>query len=118
FEEVIIPVGKLDISLHRDDLLLRPKQIEIKTSEIPVEIDNKTIIIVDDVLFTGRTIRAALDALGAWGRPQKIELAVLVDRGNRELPIQANFVGTTISTQPREKVSIDLSQENTVLITT
>ena len=90
-----VPVGELDITLYRDDLTIKGTngEPEVKGSEIPVDINNKKIILIDDVLFTGRTVRAAMDALVDIGRPSQIQLAVLVDRGHRELPIRADFIG-------------------------
>ena len=103
-----IPVGTLDIALHRDDFHLRgaaPKQ-----SKIEFDLNEKTVVLVDDVLFTGRTIRAALDALGDFGRPKSVQLAVLVDRGHRELPIRADYVGKNVPTSREEKVRVKLSE--------
>lgn len=105
-EGATVPVGALDITLYRDD---RSENIDdpiIKASELNFDIKDKHVILVDDVLFTGRTIRAALDALMDLGRPQKINLAVLVDRGHRELPIRADFVGKNIPTAMNEEISV------------
>lgn len=105
-EGATVPVGALDITLYRDD---RSENIDdpiIKASELNFDIKEKHVILVDDVLFTGRTIRAALDALMDLGRPQKINLAVLVDRGHRELPIRADFVGKNIPTAMNEEISV------------
>lgn len=99
-------LGALDISLYRDDLDTLRKIPQIRTSDIPEPVDDTTIILFDDVLFTGRTIRAAMDVLTDYGRPAKIELAVLIDRGNRELPIQPNYVGTVHPTQPGDKIQV------------
>jgi len=105
-----IPMGVLDISLHRDDIdRVMP---EVRTTEIPGgSIESKTVILVDDVLFTGRTIRAALDALMSYGRPEKIQLAVLIDRGRRELPIQPDYVGIAVETSVDDKVEVNLSED-------
>jgi len=105
-ENVEIPVGILDITLYRDDLTTISKQPVIKGSQIEFEIENTTTILVDDVLYTGRTARAAIDALLDFGRPQKMQLAVLVDRGHRELPIKADFVGKNIPTSSDEIIKV------------
>lgn len=104
-----VPVGVLDITLYRDDLSTLAYQPLVRPTEMPVDITNKTIILVDDVLYTGRTIRAALDALIDMGRPQIIQLAVLVDRGHRELPIRADYVGKNVPTAGKEVVSVQIS---------
>ncbi|WP_064093774.1 bifunctional pyr operon transcriptional regulator/uracil phosphoribosyltransferase PyrR [Rossellomorea aquimaris] len=107
-----IPVGEIDITLYRDDLSMKTKdnEPEVKGSDLPVEITNRKVILVDDVLFTGRTVRAGLDALMDIGRPSQIQLAVLVDRGHRELPIRADFVGKNIPTSSSEKIMVALSE--------
>ncbi|MDH5294076.1 MAG: bifunctional pyr operon transcriptional regulator/uracil phosphoribosyltransferase PyrR [Acidimicrobiia bacterium] len=107
FERVKVPVGELDIGLYRDDLGLRPTT-RLSRTLIPVDLTSETVILVDDVLFTGRTIRSALDALADLGRPEKVELAVMVDRGHRELPIRADYVGKNIPTAPEERVAVRL----------
>ncbi|MDO5064364.1 MAG: bifunctional pyr operon transcriptional regulator/uracil phosphoribosyltransferase PyrR [Actinomyces bowdenii] len=105
-----IPIGTLDITMYRDDLGRHPIRVPRPTS-IPEEgIDNKVVILVDDVLYSGRTIRAALDALGAIGRPRAVQLAVLVDRGHRELPIRADYVGKNLPTSRSEKVVVSLTE--------
>jgi pyrimidine operon attenuation protein/uracil phosphoribosyltransferase len=101
-----IPVGILDIGLYRDDWTLMSTNPIVRSTELPVSIDDWVVVLVDDVLFTGRTVRAAMDALIDFGRPQRIELAVLVDRGHRELPICAHYVGTTVSTTLAEVVNV------------
>ena len=101
-EKVRPPVGVLDITLYRDDLSTMAYQPVVRPTEMPVDIGGRTIILVDDVLFTGRTIRSALDALIDMGRPRSIQLAVLVDRGHRELPIRADYVGKNVPTAARE----------------
>lgn len=106
-EGVEIPVGVVDITFHRDDFKMRPLRATAKSS-LPVDIDAKTVVIVDDVLYTGRTVRAAMDELLDFGRPSRILLAVLVDRGHRELPIRADFVGKNIPTGPGEEVEVHL----------
>ncbi|MCA1030000.1 bifunctional pyr operon transcriptional regulator/uracil phosphoribosyltransferase PyrR [Bacillus timonensis] len=107
-----VPVGELDITLYRDDLTKKTEDEQplVKGSDIPVDISNKKIILVDDVLFTGRTVRAALDALVDIGRPSTIQLAVLVDRGHRELPIRADYVGKNIPTASSEKIVVELDE--------
>ncbi|MCI7331415.1 MAG: bifunctional pyr operon transcriptional regulator/uracil phosphoribosyltransferase PyrR [Selenomonadaceae bacterium] len=102
------PVGVLDITLYRDDLSMLAYQPIVHPTELPVDITGKTVVLVDDVLYTGRTIRAALDALIDMGRPKAIQLAVLIDRGHRELPIRADFVGKNVPTSSREVVSVQL----------
>jgi pyrimidine operon attenuation protein / uracil phosphoribosyltransferase len=107
-----IPVGEIDITLYRDDLTVKTEneEPEVKGSDLPVDITNKKVILVDDVLFTGRTVRAALDALMDLGRPSSIQLAVLVDRGHRELPVRADFVGKNIPTSSSEKIVVELNE--------
>lgn len=107
FEDRDVPVGELDIGLYRDDRDLRGT-VEPKVTDIPVGIDNRNVVIVDDVLYTGRTVRAALDALSDIGRALTTELAVLVDRGHRELPIRADYVGKNIPTSHEERVKVRL----------
>lgn len=107
-EGVSCPVGLLDITLYRDDLTTIANQPVIHKTEIPFSVDGKVIVLVDDVLYTGRTARAALDALIDLGRPRRIQLAVLVDRGHRELPIRADFVGKNVPTSQEEVVRVDL----------
>ena len=105
-----IPVGALDITFYRDDLSMVAQQPVVKGTELPSGIDGKTVILVDDVLYTGRTIRAAMDALVDFGRPQAIRLAVLVDRGHRELPIRADHVGKNVPTSREELVKVHLEE--------
>ncbi len=104
------PVGTLDITLYRDDLSTLSYQPTVRSTELPLDITGKTIVLVDDVLYTGRTIRAALDAVIDMGRPHAIQLAVLVDRGHRELPIRADFVGKNVPTSSHEIVSVLLRE--------
>jgi pyrimidine operon attenuation protein/uracil phosphoribosyltransferase len=119
FEGAAVPVGSLDITLHRDDLRLRPARALGRT-EVPADgVDGKTVVLIDDVLFSGRTIRAALDALNDLGRPRAVQLAVLVDRGHRELPIRADYVGKNLPTAHREVVRVLLEEtdgEDSVLL--
>ena len=109
-EGVDVPVGALDITFYRDDLSMVAQQPVVKGTELPSGIDGRTIILVDDVLYTGRTIRAAMDALVDFGRPLAICLAVLVDRGHRELPIRADHVGKNVPTSREELVRVHLEE--------
>lgn len=109
-EGVEIPVGALDITFYRDDLSLIAQQPIVKGTDIPVDLNDKTVVLVDDVLYTGRTIRAAMDALVDFGRPRAIRLAVLVDRGHRELPIRADHVGKNVPTSREEQVAVRLAE--------
>lgn len=109
-EGVEVPVGVLDITLYRDDLSQLGYQAIVQGTDIPFDISGKTIVLVDDVLFTGRTVRAALDALIDMGRPKMIQLAVLVDRGHRELPIRADYIGKNVPTSSRETIVVKVSQ--------
>jgi pyrimidine operon attenuation protein/uracil phosphoribosyltransferase len=107
-----VPTGALDITLYRDDLMRHAvgAQPVIRRTEIPFSIDEKRILLVDDVLYTGRTIRAALDALIEFGRPRSIQLVVLVDRGHRELPIKADYVGKNLPTSPAQTIQVRLAE--------
>ncbi len=109
-----VPVGSLDITLYRDDLTTRTDQPVVHRTEVPVSVSGKTIILADDVLYTGRTVRAALDALIDLGRPASIQVAVLIDRGHRELPIRADFVGKNLPSSLWEAVRVDLVEKNGV----
>ena len=109
-EGVEVPVGALDITFYRDDLSLIAQQPVVKGTELPVDLNGSTVVLVDDVLYTGRTIRAAMDALVDFGRPQAIRLAVLVDRGHRELPIRADHVGKNVPTSREEIVRVHLEE--------
>jgi pyrimidine operon attenuation protein/uracil phosphoribosyltransferase len=100
-----VPVGRLDVAFHRDDIGLRPTLPEAIT-DVPFHLDNKVVVLVDDVLFTGRTIRAALDAMTSFGRPRAVQLAVMVDRGHRELPIRPDYVGKNLPTSLDEVVDV------------
>ena len=108
FESVDVPLGQLDIRLYRDDLTEIADLPTVKKTDIGVDVKGKTVVLVDDVLFTGRTVRAAIDAVFDQGRPEAIQLAVLVDRGHRELPIRADYVGKNIPTARTEMVKVNL----------
>jgi pyrimidine operon attenuation protein/uracil phosphoribosyltransferase len=110
-----VPVGILDVSMHRDDLDRRAAP-KVYPTVMPFDVNGKTIVLVDDVLFSGRTTRAAMDALNDFGRPKKIQLAVLVDRGHRELPIRADFVGKNVPTAPDEKISVRVGEKDEVVL--
>ncbi|RJQ31140.1 MAG: bifunctional pyr operon transcriptional regulator/uracil phosphoribosyltransferase PyrR [Actinobacteria bacterium] len=110
-EKIEVPVGSLDIGLYRDDISTGGAK-ELKKTEIGFDITDKSVVLVDDVLFTGRTIRAAMDALIDYGRPSQVQLAVLVDRGHRELPIRPDYIGKNIPTSLAQKVEVKLKEEN------
>ena len=110
YEKVQVPVGALDFSLYRDDLGRRNFNPQVKSTDIPVGIEDKVVILVDDVLFTGRSTRAAMEALIEYGRPRVIQLAVLVDRGHRELPIRADYVGKNIPSSGGEDIRVKLTE--------
>ncbi|HEY0455287.1 MAG TPA: bifunctional pyr operon transcriptional regulator/uracil phosphoribosyltransferase PyrR [Verrucomicrobiae bacterium] len=105
-----VPVGTLDVSMHRDDLGQQPIP-NIQPTQIPSDINGKTVVLVDDVLFSGRTTRAAMDALNDIGRPKRIQLAVLIDRGHRELPIKPDFVGKNVPTALSERIDVRLKED-------
>jgi pyrimidine operon attenuation protein/uracil phosphoribosyltransferase len=109
-EDTEIPVGSLDITFYRDDLMIR-RQPDVSKTEIPCDVNGKKVVLVDDVFFTGRSIRAALDAIMDLGRPSAIQLAVLIDRGHRELPIRADYVGKNIPTSLNERVEVFLKED-------
>ena len=108
FEGGRVETGIIDVSMHRDDVGQRAALPVVRASHLPLPIDHRTIVIVDDVLFTGRTIRAAMDAIGSFGRPARLQLATLIDRGHRELPIRADYVGKNIPTAAGERVRLRL----------
>lgn len=107
--EHAVPAGKIDVGMHRDDLDRRVAP-QMHPTVIPFDVTGKTVVLVDDVLFSGRTIRAAMDSLNDFGRPRQIQLAVLIDRGHRELPIRADFVGKNLPTSVTEKVLVNLAE--------
>jgi pyrimidine operon attenuation protein/uracil phosphoribosyltransferase len=109
-EGVAVPIGELDITLYRDDLSLRKEQPVLRKTSVPFDISGKIIVLVDDVLFTGRTIRAAMDGLIDLGRPAEIQLAVMVDRGHRQLPIKATYIGKNIPTSRDENIQVMLEE--------
>ncbi len=109
-EKISVPLGTLDITLYRDDVRQKMKLPELKRTEVPFDITDRNVVLVDDVLFTGRTIRSAMDALIDIGRPNTIQLAVLVDRGHRELPISADYVGKNLPTAMSERVAVRLRE--------
>ena len=113
-DQAKIPVGSLDVSLHRDDIRKKGSEIKVKRSDIPFSIDGKVVILVDDVIYAGRTIRAAMDGLADYGRASKIQLVALVDRGLRELPIHPDYVGKKISTSANEDVVVNLAEMDDV----
>lgn len=114
FEGTTVPVGALDITMYRDDLRLKPARALEQTTLPPVGIDGRTVVLIDDVLFSGRTARAALDAISDLGRPRVIRLAVLIDRGHRELPIRADFVGKNVPTALQESIRVRLFETDGV----
>ena len=105
---VVVPTGALDVSMHRDDVGTRRELPRVQVSTLPLPLEGKTLIIVDDVFYTGRTARAAMDAVSSFGRPARIQLAALIDRGHRELPIRVDYVGKNIPTAPGEEVRLRL----------
>ncbi|MGM8364204.1 bifunctional pyr operon transcriptional regulator/uracil phosphoribosyltransferase PyrR [Virgibacillus sp. W0181] len=111
-ENVNVPIGELDITLYRDDLKKEMADPQLKETNIEVDIAGKTIILIDDVLYTGRTVRAAMDAVIDLGRPGQIQLAVLIDRGHRELPIRADYVGKNIPTSDKEVIVVKMSESD------
>ncbi|MDQ3626921.1 MAG: bifunctional pyr operon transcriptional regulator/uracil phosphoribosyltransferase PyrR, partial [Verrucomicrobiota bacterium] len=108
FEGSRVETGIIDVSMHRDDVGQRAELPLVRASRLPLPLEHRTVVIVDDVLFTGRTIRAAMDAIGSFGRPARIQLATLIDRGHRELPIRADYVGKNIPTASGERVRLRL----------
>ena len=116
-----VPQGNLDISFYRDDVATRADQPVVHASDVPFDLEGRTVVVVDDVLFTGRTVRAAIEAIFDYGRPARVQLAVLVDRGHRELPIRPDYVGKNLPTARTERVNVRLDEldgEDLVTITT
>ena len=109
-EKIEIETGVIDVAMHRDDVGTRPELPVVRASKLPLPLEGRTVIIVDDVLYTGRTVRAAMDAINSFGRPTRIQLAVLIDRGHRELPIRPDYVGKNLPTAGNEKVRVRLEQ--------
>ena len=108
FAQVRLPMGVIDVSMHRDDIHTRRRMWAVQPTDLPLELSNKTLILVDDVLYSGRTCRAAMDAISSFGRPSQIQYAALIDRGHRELPIRADYVGKALTTQIDERVLVRL----------
>jgi pyrimidine operon attenuation protein/uracil phosphoribosyltransferase len=109
-EKIAIETGVIDVAMHRDDVGKRPELPRVHASKLPLPLEERTIIIVDDVLYTGRTVRAAMDAINSFGRPARIQLAVLIDRGHRELPIRPDYVGKNLPTATREQIQVRLQE--------
>ena len=110
FEGVTVPLGELDITKYRDDITREMKEVIVNQSTVPMTLNGKTVILVDDVLYTGRTVRAALEAVLEYGRPKNIQLATLIDRGHRELPIRADYVGKNIPTSRAEEILVEMQE--------
>jgi pyrimidine operon attenuation protein/uracil phosphoribosyltransferase len=110
-EKTEVATGVIDVAMHRDDVGTRADLPVVRASQLPLPLEEKTVIIVDDVLYTGRTVRAAMDAISSFGRPAKIQLAALIDRGHRELPIRADYVGKNLPTAPSDKVRVRIGVE-------
>jgi pyrimidine operon attenuation protein/uracil phosphoribosyltransferase len=109
-EKTVVESGVIDVAMHRDDVGIRKELPVVHASRLPVPLEDRTVIIVDDVLYTGRTVRAALDAINSFGRPARIQLAVLVDRGHRELPIRPDYIGKNLPTATGEQVQVRLQE--------
>jgi pyrimidine operon attenuation protein/uracil phosphoribosyltransferase len=109
-EKIDVETGVIDVAMHRDDVGTRPELPVVHESKLPLPLEDRTLIVVDDVLYTGRTVRAAMDAINSFGRPARIQLAVLIDRGRRELPIRPDYVGKNIPTAGGEKVQVRLKE--------
>ena len=109
-KNVGVETGVIDVAMHRDDIGTRRELPVVRASQLPLPLEERTVIIVDDVLYTGRTVRAAMDAINSFGRPARIQLAVLVDRGHRELPIRPDYVGKNLPTATREQIQVDLQE--------
>ena len=111
-EKIDIAIGVIDVAMYRDDVGTRPELPVVRASKLPLPLEERTVIIVDDVLYTGRTVRAAMDAINSFGRPARIQLATLIDRGHRELPIRADYVGKNLPTAANEKVRLRIGSIN------
>jgi pyrimidine operon attenuation protein/uracil phosphoribosyltransferase len=111
-EKIDIDTGIIDVAMHRDDVGTRAELPVVRASKLPVPLEERTVIIVDDVLYTGRTVRAAMDAINSFGRPARIQLAALIDRGHRELPIRADYVGKNLPTAANERVRVRIGSAN------
>jgi len=109
-EKADVDTGVIDVAMHRDDVGTRKELPVVRASKLPVPLEDRTVIIVDDVLYTGRTVRAAMDAINSFGRPARIQLAVLVDRGHRELPIRPDYIGKNLPTATREQIQVRLQE--------
>ena len=109
-EKIDVAAGVIDVAMHRDDVGTRADLPVVRASQLPLPLEGKTVVIVDDVLYTGRTVRAALDAISSFGRPAKIQLAVLIDRGHRELPIRPDYIGKNLPTAANEKVRVRIGE--------
>ena len=109
-DKIDVKTGVIDVAMHRDDVGTRPNLPVVRASKLPLPLEDRTVIIVDDVLYTGRTVRAALDAINSFGRPARIQLAVLIDRGHRELPIRPDYVGKNLPTAIREQLQVYLQE--------
>jgi pyrimidine operon attenuation protein / uracil phosphoribosyltransferase len=111
-EKIDIETGVIDVAMHRDDVGTRRELPVVRASNLPVPLEDRTVIIVDDVLYTGRTVRAAMDAISSFGRPARIQLAVLIDRGHRELPIRPDYIGKNLPTATREQIQVRLQESD------
>jgi len=111
-ENINVQTGVIDVAMHRDDVGTRPELPVVRASELPLPLEGRTVVIVDDVLYTGRTIRAAMDAISSFGRPARIQLAVLIDRGHRELPIRPDYVGKNLPTATGEQIQVRLQESD------
>ena len=109
-KNINVQTGVIDVAMHRDDVGTRPELPVVRASELPLPLEGRTVVIVDDVLYTGRTIRAAMDAISSFGRPARIQLAVLIDRGHRELPIRPDYVGKNLPTATGEQIQVRLQE--------
>jgi pyrimidine operon attenuation protein/uracil phosphoribosyltransferase len=109
-ENINVETGVIDVAMHRDDVGTRPELPVVHASKLPLPLEARTVIIVDDVLYTGRTVRAAMDAINSFGRPARIQLAVLIDRGHRELPIRPDYVGKNLPTATREQIQVRMQE--------